>query len=207
MIRILQGALLRIPVGRLAKWLTCRSMKNALPTPEKPVSDGSELLLVPCGGGWDGVETAGIDFIARATMPGILGLSGDIAHLSEGVLQRLRGHIEFYKEWRTSIADSVAHLLTEPKPREDRAGWVAMQLENPKTSTSLVFAYRLNDVTHCRFFALQGLDPARKYQVKNSDNPDSESLILSGWQLLNDGLEVKLPSPLSAAVFVVSLCD
>jgi alpha-galactosidase len=203
MIRILQGAMLRVPIGGLTKWLACRSIRNILPN----VSDGSEQLLVPCGGGWDRAETAGIDFVARATMPGIFGLSGDISSFSDGVLQRLRNHIDFYKEWRTSITESVTHLLTKPKRRDDRSGWVAMQLETPKTSTSLVFVYRLDDVSHHRHFALQGLEPSRKYQVKNSDSPDDEPLILSGAQLADGGLEVNLQKRLSAAVFIVSTCD
>ena len=100
------------------------------------------------------------------------------------------------------MAESRACLLTPPAPREDRTGWVGIQLYNQDRGESLVFIYRLDDGGNKNRFSLYEVDPEKKYAIVNIDNENKETV--SGEILLNNGLEVELPERNRAAIFVIS---
>ncbi len=55
---------------------------------------------------------ADLDFCYRAALPGVPGLSGDLASLSGIQFERLKQLNQFYKDWRQFIADAVCEPLT-----------------------------------------------------------------------------------------------
>lgn len=200
-LRIYQGALLRLPPGRLTKWAVLRPAKDDITwygvyEPEKwPVT-----LLTPCGASWQPSETVDVDFAALAALPGVFGLSGDLAGLPTEAKDRLRWAIRFYKQWRRFITGSSAHLLTPPALIEDRTGWIAYQLQNPVDTTSLLFAYRLADARSRLAFCLRGLDAAASYRVKLEGPREDVEQIMSGKDLMDDGLVIELSDRQRAAV-------
>jgi hypothetical protein len=115
----------------------------------------------------------------------------------------LKGWIAFFKEWRGFIYNSVAHLLTPERPRDDRSGWVALQLQEMAGAASLVFVYRLDDMSHRQFIRLRGLVPAASYVVKKRSPAAGAKEIMSGAELMADGLQVEIPARMSAAVYSI----
>jgi len=201
-LRIYQGALLRLPPGRVIKWIALRSVARsgiAADTSGSP----REYLITPCGPGWDRAEIADVDFAMRAVLPGMPGISGDLAGLPEPVLQRLAHHVDFFKKWRRFIAGSIAHMLTPPGLKNDRAGWAGIQLQSPDDAMSLVFVYRLDDDSNSKRLRLRGLEEACTYAVKNDDEPEQTPKTFSGGELMSIGLPIELATRSSAAVFSV----
>ena len=88
-------------------------------------------------------------------------------------------------------------------PIEDRAGWAALQLQDLPDTTSLIFAYRLDDWRSLQFFSLRDLDPGASYLIRREDIPDQPAVTSSGQELMSRGLEVNLPNPNRAAVFSI----
>jgi len=201
-LRIGQGALLRLPPGRIFRWAVLRSadpvVKFAIPSDEN-----FSAVVAPSGATWERFSATTVDFAARVALPGMFGISGDLAGLPNQHRERLRTHVEFYKEWRGFLADSYCHLLTPPRPKEDRDGWVAFQVLNPDDDRCLVFAYRLEAAPDQERFRLHDLDPNSQYRVAPMDGAN-ETHTLSGAELTNDGLVVSLPTRNSAQVFIIS---
>lgn len=189
-LRITQGAMLRLPPGRISKWAVLRG--------------AGEHVLTPGGGGsWEQGVLADVDFICRAAMPGMFGLSGDLISLSEANLSHLRHHIGFYKEWRTFMLGAYCHLLTPICSMDDRSGWIAFQLQNStQPETSLLLVYRLLDGRSSNTFRLKDVSNDRTYSIINIDASDSAGSI-SGLDLHTHGLTVDLPSTNSAAILVL----
>ncbi len=101
------------------------------------------------------------------------------------------------------MAESIAYLLTPPAPREDRTGWVGIQLYHQAREKSLVFIYRLDDNGDKNKFSLYEVDPEKKYSIVNIEDNEKKKIV-SGEVLLNNGLEVELPDRNRAIVFVIS---
>jgi alpha-galactosidase len=144
-LRIWQGALLRLPPGGIIKWAVLRSVGRTMPTYTKSLADSPVTVAAPGGALWEPAETVDLDFAAAVALPAMLGLSGDLASLPDEAVERLAGHVAFFKQWRTMIRMSAAHLLTPPGAKQDRRGWAAVQLEHRETDRHLVFTYRLDD--------------------------------------------------------------
>lgn len=218
-LRITQGALLRLPPGRLAKWACLRSAGRSVvsygSTPERT----AETILAPWNASWATSISASVDFAARVALPGMFGLSGDLAGLPDWARERLRHHVAFFKRWRDFIAGSVAHLLTPIRPRTDRQGWVAVQLQEPALrlaqdvalrlvqdiagDRSLLFAYRLDGADgRCRI-RLRGLADDQSYAVTDDDQPAAPPRMATGRELMNDGVTIEMGAAFSAKVLVI----
>lgn len=203
-LRIRQGAWLRLPPGKLGAWIVLRSVGATIPSYGSPLNEAPESLVTPCGAIWKEAVTSGVDFAARVALPGMLGLSGDIAGLPQPARERLQHHITFWKRWRHLIANAAGHLLSPVHAKTEETGWAALQLQDPGSDTSLVFVYRLDDGTRRRWFPLQELRADGAYLVRNEDPADGEGAVFSGKQLVSDGLAVELAERYSSAVFVVT---
>jgi len=202
-LRIYQGALLRLPPGRLGKWLVLRSVGKTIYHYGYPPEESPETLVAPANATWSESLTVNIDFAARVAMAGQMGLSGDLASLSPAARQRLAEHIAFYKRWRELISRSLGHLLTPPKPKNEHTGWAAIQLQDPLEGTSLLFAYRLAASSQTQIFRLRGLDAQSLYTVHEADQPSCYQ-VLTGQELLTQGVSITLPQPNMATVWIIT---
>jgi len=205
-LRITQGALLRLPPGRMTKWACLRSAgRSVVPYGTTP-DDAAETILAPWNAGWTTSVSVDVDYAARAAMVGMFGLSGDLARLTvvpAWARDRLRHHVAFFKRWRGFIAGAIGHLLTPIRPRPDRQGWIALQLQAPRSDRSLLFVYRLDDTDGRQRIRLRGLAGDRRYTLADDDQPAAAPCVLTGRELMADGLVVTLPAAFSAKVFVV----
>lgn len=202
-LRITQGTALRVPPGRITKWAVIRGVGTKIPRYEHPLSEAPDRVLSTGRDGWEDARVYDLDFICRAALPGILGLSGDQTGLPEGVLLRLRHHVEIYKQWRHFLVNCICELLTPVEPLNDRAGWIAFQIINPEyAEISMLLAYRLEDGVAEHRFRLNRLNQNCIYQVENDDTP-GEVELLSGKQLAETGYPVQLPSPNRAAFMII----
>ncbi len=192
-LRISQGAFLRLPPGRISHWAVLRSPGAIIPRYGSRTADSPATILVPGGGLWEPASNTDLDFALLANMPGILGLSGDLAGLPPAVAARIQEHIAFFKRWRRFIAKSVAHLLTPPEPISCRNGWVAFQLQNPTDTSSLLFVYRLGVAPHPPRWYPKNLNPHARYTVRRALQPKANTTVLSGQELMEEGLTIELP--------------
>jgi alpha-galactosidase len=191
-LRIYQGALLRLPPGVLASWVALRAVGWP----------GTHQVLTPTAGDWTAPAVLDIDFAARACMPMALGVSGDVASLPPEVAARLGAHVAFFKRWRGFIRGAHAHLLTPPADRTDRAGWAAIQLQRRGDPACLLFVYCLDDPTDVRRFQLRGLAADQEYRLTSADGNDAG--VFTGARLMGEGLAIRLGTANSAEVFVLS---
>lgn len=202
-LRIYQGTLLRLPPGKLIKWAVLRSINNLVPTYGTPLENTVESIIAPTGATWESFVKVDIDFAIRVALPGMFGLGGDLAEMPQWALDRLKYHIAFYKKWREFMLESVAHLLTPVRPIGDESGWAAIQLQNPRETTSLLFVYRLDDACHTKQFNLRGLDYSIQYEVKFENSPGMSPVILYGSKLMNEGIPVKIPNRNNSEIVVI----
>ena len=193
-LRISQGALLRLPPGRITKWTVLSAPKDAVGTRR------AAEVLAPLGAHNRQMAPTTVDFAARAALAGHFGLSGDLASLAKPNLERLAYHVAWYKKWRDFIANSVGHLLTPPRLLNDSSGWAAFQLQHQQDTTSLAFAYRLDDPNRSQRFRLRSLQPERSYTVSIDDKVTAT---LSGRQLMEDGITIDIPTRNGAQIAAV----
>jgi len=191
MLRISQGAFLRLPPGRITRWAVLRSAGQVLPKYGKTVADSPATILTPCGAVWEPAETVEVDFAILAAMPGMMGFSGDLAGLPEQVRSRIADYVRFFKRHRRFLAGAVAHLLMPPESLGSRQGWIGFQLQDTTSADSLVFVYRLGVAGAVRPWVLKGLDPRGVYSVVTGLGGPARRV--SGRELMEQGLTITVP--------------
>lgn len=201
-LRLAEGAWLRLPPGRIGSWAVLRAAGATIGMPGYWSQDGSERVATPRGALWEEAEAVRVDFVCRVALVGVLGFSGCLASLGPQAREQLRWHAEFYKVWRGFLRDSVAHLLTPPAPLGARAGWRAVQLLDSAATRSLLLAYRLEQTRGQQTFRLRGLDPKQAYRLTDPDAPETEEH-RTGLELMREGVTVYLPGMNQAAIRVV----
>jgi alpha-galactosidase len=201
-----QQAMMRVNPGKLIKWTVLRSAGKAFPSVATPSASLSPSVVtwVATGRPWEGYVTTDLDFSARVSLPGIFGISGDMAGLPADAAERLKYHIAFYKKWRKLIAGSVGYLLTPPVKLNDYKGWTAIQLQDSQGSANLLFVYRLEDARHTNKFRLKGLEPDCLYDIFDEDAAVEEPpFSQSGKQLMADGIQVRIDKKFKSKVLVI----
>jgi alpha-galactosidase len=201
-IRISEGAMLRVPPGRITKWVVVRA---ATPTPNlasSPAGPWSPHLITPDMGHWGQWGAVRMDYDVMSAMPGMMALSGDIAGLLPADQQQLAAYVAFFKQWRTFIVRAVAHLLTIPGTTDSDNGYAAVQLQSLDQTRSLVFVYRMANTEADFRLPLRQLDAQQTYNVRQGLS-DAPAVKVSGLDLMHQGLSGQLPAPFSAGVWVV----
>lgn len=185
-LRIYTGAALRLPPGRINRWMTVRSVGKVVEAANAPVT-----VLAPGGSSWEPAETTNLKFALLSHMPGMLGLSCDLINLTPEHRTLMQQGISFYKQWRRFITKSVVHLLTPPETIEHRTGWVGFQFQQPEDDTSLVFVYKQGVSGASPDLKLYNLDPDADYLVRQGFDDDASCTVeYSGAELMNYGLSV-----------------
>ena len=91
------------------------------------------------------------------------------------------------------------HPLTPYTLAEDQ--WMAWQFDRPDLGEGVIQVFRRESSPYeSARFALQELDPAARYSVKNLDEPEAREI--AGQELAGPGLPVTIPKPASAVTFI-----
>jgi alpha-galactosidase len=105
-------------------------------------------------------------------------------------------------EWRTVAAFYYGDFYPLTPYSWDESGWLAWQFHRSDANAGLIEAFRrAENAEGARTFHLRGLDPAAEYEVTNLDSPAAPSVI-SGQQLLEEGLSVQIAQRPGAAAIV-----
>ena len=204
-VRIYQAALLRLPPGQLTKWAVVRSVGQTIPRYTKSLANSPVSIVTPYGTLWEPAsQTAELDFVVAAALPGVFGIGGDLAGLPADALTRMREHVAFVKQWRQAIRRSTARLLTPPALKGDREGWAALQLSDHQIGAAFLFVYRLNDGSAAKRFVLRDLDPNATYELTRHTPIGERPWTGRGADLMAAGLEIALPLRYQAAVIVLT---
>jgi len=191
-LRISQGAYLRLPPGRLGHWACLRSAGSLVPRYGLSTAQSPATLLVAGGALWEPAETVNLDFFLLTAMSGMLGFSGDMAGLPKPMLNDIALHVRFFKRWRRFLASSICHLLTPPEPMTEHNGWVVFQFQDPASTTSLVYVYRLGLASAVSAWPLRNLLPGKRYRITEGVRDRARSSAISGRELMDRGLPVKV---------------
>jgi alpha-galactosidase len=205
---IYQNTILRASPGRITKWAVLRPATTSYPKVSSPTETlpPSVVTWTSTGRPWEGYITTDLDFAVLSAMPGVLGVSGDIAGLSAKDQAKLSQHVSFFKKWRHLIANSVAYLNAAPLQLWKYEGWTSIQLQDHKDTTSLLFVYRLEDPCMERPFLLKYLLPNRMYRVVDED-ATGQPQVFTGRQLMQDGVIVRIDRKNNAKVLVIAACE
>lgn len=201
-VRISEGAMLRLPPGRLTKWVGLRNATHVVAGQEGEGGLREAKLVTPSDAGWGSPVVCSAEFTLRAAMPGMPGITGEVAGLPDRTKRTLQEHIAFYKKWRTFITRSEARLLTPVTSKEKRDGWSAVQLQANGSRESLVFAFRFDDRCPIRRFFMKNLEPDEQYAVTDMDHQDKVS-VYTGMELMKDGIEIDIPTANGAKIFIL----
>ena len=189
MLRISQGAWLRIPPGRITRWTVLRNAGRVAPQYGRNMDHASPVLLASGGALWEpiGIE---MDFALSAALPGMFGLSGDLDSLTSEQRARMAEGVAFFKRWRRFMTRAIAHQLTPPEPMSSREGWVGVQLQDSPGDTSLVFLCAMSLAGAPPPLRMQALDPVVSYELRRG----FEGTLLgsqTGAELMGAGLAVQ----------------
>jgi len=200
-LRIYEGAMLRLLPGRVTKWAVLRSIGNTIPRYGTPLDKSPHTLVTPAGATWDISVTNHIDFTLLAAISGVFGLSGDIAGLPPVFQERLRQHIDFYKRYRKMIYNSIGYLLTPMHGSRDDSGWMAHQLQSDDGTGSILLVYRLNDERKANIIKPCVFNEKKLYKVEYWDRrKDIEHI--SGRNLMEEGINIEIPDKFEAVAVI-----
>lgn len=126
------------------------------------------------------------------------------ANWSPEEIASLKRSVEIYKSWIRPILEDckVHHIL----PRPDGVHWDGMFYWSSKLKRGTVYIFRPNNEQVAERIKLKGLELDSQYTIRSEDGSVSER-VLSGAQLMNHGLVIKLPHRYSSDLIYVAQHD
>lgn len=168
-LRLYTASLSRLAPRMAYMWVAPYATGNTWTTYLNQPLDTGDLVLCPSLATSMKVSSYHMDFALHAGMPGILGLSGNIAGLSDELLEKLAGYVEFYKKHREFIQSSIGIPLTPVESIDKRSGFVAIQLSDRAFDRSMVFVYNILDQNEKFTIKPVGLAPEESFRVTAED--------------------------------------
>ena len=132
-LRIFKDTILRMPSRALERWITVTSAE--VKAPGYSGSSPTDKILVSGDCGWGHIEAVNADYLKACTVGGPIGLTCDLAELSEGTLRLLKEHIEAYKSEREFWMRSECHILA------DTETVLALEFTDKERNTIKIYAY------------------------------------------------------------------
>ncbi len=202
-LQIYQGAMLRLLPGRLTKWAILRPLGETIPICGRPVEESQNAIVTADGPTWEFSKTVDPGFLLLTAMPGVMGLGGDIAGLTEDIAKTVKEHITFYKTYRELLYNSIGYQLTPLWRDTSDRRWNAVQLQDVRGTDSVIFVYRLDDSAGSIFITPRGLNTSGRYRVEYW-NCRMDAFDAAGEKLMCEGLCVEVPSRFGAAAVVMT---
>ena len=145
---------------------------------------------------------ANFKFMLRSNMMGWCTIMIDTSLWTPAQHVAAKRQFALYKQkLRPLIASAnLYHVL----PRPDGKIWDGMQYYDPKTGKGVVFIFRPQSDVSTQTVRLMGLDPNMQYSVAAEDG-SAVSKIMSGKELMVQGLRISLPERDSSDLIFISL--
>ena len=200
-IRIGMSSFARLAPRMQGKWAVIYPTGNQFTPYGNDPLDTGDLVLCPQVATGSLVSSHHLDFVMRAAMTGVMGISGNIAGLSSALKRKLGEHIEFYKKHRELIQNSVGITLTPVEPLEKRDGVAAIQLSDVGFSRGMVFVYNIKSSETGLVVKPLGLDPSKTFTVCGADGPPV-SPPMTGVDLSRTGIHIACPTGHSEVILI-----
>jgi hypothetical protein len=148
---------------------------------------------------WPAPNIENFRYMLRSGMMGWLTIMLDTSQWSAQERAAAKDEIQLYKqELRPLIRDADVYHISQ---RPDGVHWDGVEYVDPRRGKGVVYAFRGSGEEREHRFVLRGLVAARKYRVRFSSV--GADRIISGRELMNDGLRVTLPVPNSSEIVLV----
>ena len=122
------------------------------------------------------------------------GIDIRVKEIDYAALRRLFG------QWRDTSANYCGDYYPLTPYSRAKDVWIAWQFDRPEAGAGMVQAFRRADCPDAAIrLKLRGLKPDARYELKRLD--DSSTTVLTGDQLMTEGLSVSSPQSPSAAIF------
>jgi hypothetical protein len=154
---------------------------------------------------WPTPRLENLRYMLRSGMQGWFSLMLDTREWTEAQRNAARREIALYKSaLRPLIRTADLYHVSD---RPDGRHWDGMEYYSAPSGRGVLFAFRgAADGEPEHRFRLQGLDPEQRYRVRFADRGEASRTVLRGSTLMQQGLTVFLPEPLSSElVFVRAL--
>ena len=201
-LNIFEGSILRLMPGHLSKWAVMRQAGKVVPVYGKQLEDSPETILTPCGPTWEVSQSAHLDFILFSAMPGVMGISGDIAGLSDSAKVRIRELVDFYKKHRIQLYRSTAEILTQRQESDGNCCWQIVQMMPCEKDEAILFAYRLNDSREKYTINPLNLEDSQLYRIEYWDGKNIAEVI-DGKALMDQGIMIEISERYNATAVVI----
>ena len=185
---LLQGAMFRLPPGRILRWLVLSGAENA--TECRRFCDNKQILI-PQYATWDNFAAYDFDFAVLAAMNGsCFGISGDLSSMDQEGISRLKTYVDFQKQYRDSIARCAGYFLTPTEKNEKYNTWAAFEYCDRQDDRHFVYAFHnIRFGEPAQAFPLHELDAEAMYRVRKVfPVSEAEEFTYSGRELMTDGL-------------------
>ena len=150
---------------------------------------------------WPAPQIENFRYMLRSGMLGWLTIMLDTSKWSARERAAAKEEIQLYKdELRPLIRDAHIYHIA---PRPDGVHWDALEYFDPTRHKGVVYAFRgSSENERGHNFKLQGLNPARKYQLRFHDHSAADQAVI-GRDLMSTGLTLNLPVPNSSELIFV----
>ena len=137
-------------------------------------------------------------YMLRSGMMGWLSIMIDTTTWNAEQHNAAKEEIQLYKsQLRPLIRDADLYHVSQ---RADGVGWDGIEYFDPRKGRGAIYAFRGSTKTEAKHrFALRGLDPALRYQIRFHDHSTSDRIV-GGDVLITAGLLVQLPIPNSSEI-------
>jgi alpha-galactosidase len=145
---------------------------------------------------WPAPTRANFLYMLRSGMMGWMTIMQDTNAWSPEQRQTAKDAIGLYKEkLRPLIREADLYHIS---PRPDGVRWDAVEYWQPRTRQGVVYAFHGSETGEgAHSFVLAGLSPEKHYLLHFEDGSSADRDV-SGSELMQSGLKVNLPAPLSS---------
>jgi alpha-galactosidase len=154
---------------------------------------------------WPAPSPATFRYMLRSGMMGWFTLMLDSSRWTAEQHAAARAEFELYRRTLRPLIRTAD--LYHVGDRPDGVHWDGIEYFEPATGRGVLYVFRgtgTGELTHR--YRLRGLLPGRRYRVRFHDRGASGDYIADGRELLREGIEVRLPEPLSSElVFITQL--
>lgn len=203
----------RMDLGMLSRFHWTQVTDMCSPGPTLRIFNGVTIALPPelcesmVGGISEGV--ADIDFLIRVGLFGhfnICGMYPNMAERNAPTLARWQHGVNIYKTFCRPMLSSSLLFHHTPIQSQMKAGeWVVLEAADPGRSRAYIGVFRLPGATTDFYHLIpNGLDPALRYRVVHDSW--GVNYEIDGATICNDGLRVRVPSPLRSELLLVTSC-